>query len=67
MGRGRAARASARSPSRCGSTPTCFLQLAGAIALLFSGENAVLMRLEFVAILGLYAGALLRAWEIIGI
>lgn len=50
-----------------GSITTYFVQLAGAIALLFSGENEVLMRLEFVAILGLYAGALLRAWEIIGI
>ena len=50
-----------------GSISTYFLQLAGAIALLFSGENGVLMRLEFVAILALYAGALLRAWEIIGI
>ncbi len=40
------------------------LQLAFAIGLLFSPDNSALLRLSVVVLLGLYAGAVARAWKI---
>ena len=40
------------------------LQLAFAIGLLFSPDNPALLRLSVVVLLGLYAGAVARAWKI---
>ena len=41
-----------------------FMQLAFAIGLLFSPDNPALLRLSVVVLLGLYAGAVARAWKI---
>jgi hypothetical protein len=41
------------------------LQFSCAAALLANPSNSVLLRLEFTVILALYAGALVRTWEII--
>jgi len=40
------------------------LQLAFAIGLLFYPESSALLRLSVVVLLGLYAGAVARAWKI---
>jgi hypothetical protein len=40
------------------------LQLVFAIGVLLSPDNSALLRLSVLVILGLYAGAVLRAWKI---
>jgi len=41
------------------------LQLVSAAGLLFSPQNSVLLRIAVLVQVGLYAGALLRSWEIV--